>query len=143
VGTLQTSSQILAGIIGTQMLLPFDANSCTAAGDTGCVDLSGETASAATSAYNASDGPSRWTHYSIAVVVVNLIGLLGFTHFLPASKEECHALGKEQRGIYNEKRRAVITAVIIVLLVIYSIVASTLLMIPATSCLQFVGGNGC
>jgi hypothetical protein len=75
------------GIISTQLLTPMKA--------VGCDDDSGHCDSSTVivtnkSSFDSSDGPTRFTNYTLLLTGLSLGACFIFTPFLPASKEECH-----------------------------------------------------
>jgi preprotein translocase subunit SecG len=111
------------------------------------------------------DGPRRFSVYTVFIIAVNLVATLLFVQFLPPQKEQCHAWRKKVcqvaflrimlihikmdscyvqgeiagRGQYVGYAAVTIAAVI----VLYGIIISILLMDNSTACLGAVGGTGC
>lgn len=90
------------GIISTQLLTPMDS--------VGCDDDYGNCPSntvviTSKESFDNSDGPNRFTNYTLVLTAVAVTATLVFTPFLPASKEECYEWKKigEQRGA-SERR---------------------------------------
>ena len=66
--------------------------------------------------------------------------MLAAIWFFPTGRAMCHEW-KEKGG--HRLRVAVASFTLVAFTTIYSIVASILGVIPATACLQIVGGDGC
>ncbi len=79
------SAQTLKGILGTQLLTPMRAAACESS--SGC----GSNTVTVTSkdAFDATDGPARYTYYTLLLAGISLVGCVLFTPFLPSSGEEC------------------------------------------------------
>eukprot|EP01041_Mallomonas_annulata_P002110 gene2110-4125_t len=128
----------LAGVISTQLLHPVHANGCTAepcGSDT--VNLK------SVEQYEATDGPRRFSYYTVLLIGVSIGATLLFAQFLPRSKEQCHewrAIG-EHTG--NRFIRGILGLCLALAIVLYGILASVLLLDSKTSCLPEIGGSGC
>jgi hypothetical protein len=93
--------------------------------------------------FDHSDGPSRFTRYTLVLLAVSVVCCLIFTPFLPKDKAQCEEwrLAGERRGL---SRSIGVAAVVLSLLTVaYGFLAAVLLLDPDTSCLAFVGGTGC
>ena len=91
----------VSGIIGTQLLTPLKSVACT----DGQGDTAGANATAAgssghcnrdttvnidnASTYEAYDGPSRYSKYTLVLIGISIGAVLMFTQFLPKDKAEC------------------------------------------------------
>lgn len=112
--TVGNAALTLNGIIATQLLTPMKAVGCD--DDTGncspnTVDVTGK------SGFDSTDGPNRFTNYTLVLTAISLTACYLFTRFLPASKEECHLWrlkGEEQGDSAIRGRLAFGMAVLIV-----------------------------
>jgi hypothetical protein len=107
--TAANAAMTVNGIISTQLLTPMDA--------VGCDDDSGNCPSNTVvvtdqTSYNNSDGPNRFTNYTLVLVAIAIAGALIFTPFLPASKEECYEWKKKGEEVGTSKTRGYINLVI-------------------------------
>ena len=100
--TVGNSAQHLSSIIATQLLTPMKAVGCDDDGG-GCssntVIVTGK------DSFDASDGPARFTHYTLLLTGISIVGCLVFTQFLPGSKEECHEWRRIGEIIGTSERR--------------------------------------
>jgi ABC-type multidrug transport system permease subunit len=83
--TVGNAALTLNGVIATQLLTPMNAVACDDDGDcpSDSVDVSSK------DAFSDSNGPIRFTYYTILLTCISLSACAIFTSFLPASKEEC------------------------------------------------------
>lgn len=96
------------GVISTQLLTPLKS--------VGCDDDYGNCPSdtvvvTSPSSFDNSNGPSRFTNYTLVLTGISVGACLIFTRFLPSSKEECHEwkmLG-EQMG--TSKKRGIVALI--------------------------------
>lgn len=91
--TCANAATTINGIISTQLLSPFNSVGCDDDGGycpSNTVDVTDK------EAFNASNGPQRFTYYTLVLTAISLGSCFVFTRFLPASKEECHEW--KQRG---------------------------------------------
>lgn len=84
------------GVISTQLLTPMKS--------VGCDDDYGNCPSdtvvvSSESSFNSSNGPDRFTNYTLVLTAISVIGCLIFTPYLPGSKEEC----REWKRLGDEK----------------------------------------
>ena len=86
------------------------------------------------------DLASRWavTKLQLTCCAVGLAALL-FTPLLPAQKADCARL----RDAPSSAGMANVVLALIVLGMLYGLAMAILPVIPATACLQLVGGSGC
>jgi hypothetical protein len=86
------------------------------------------------------DAASRWavTKLQLTCCAVGLAALL-FTPLLPSQKADCARL----RDAPSSSGMAHVVLVLIVLGMIYGLAMAILPVIPATACLELVGGSGC
>ncbi len=86
--TCANAAATINGIISTQMLTPLHSVGCNNDDATSCpsdtVDVNGR------DSYFASNGPQRFTYYTLTLTAISLTSCFIFTRFLPESKEECH-----------------------------------------------------
>ena len=77
---------------------------------------------------------------SIAVGLLAVVVALVFLPLLPNQKAEAQS---RKHAWPSHPRYAFLTAAIFLSAFVYAILVSMLTMIPSTSCLEFVGGDGC
>jgi len=112
--TVGNSAQLLNGILSTQLLTPMKA--------VGCDDDSGNCGSGTVvvtsqTSFNNSDGPVRFTNYTLLLTAISITGCLIFTSFLPRSKDECHnwrALG-DRLGTSETRGRISLAIVVLII----------------------------
>lgn len=85
--TVGNAAILLNGVLSTQLLTPMKA--------AGCDDDSGNCGAdtvvvTSKQSFNDSDGPARYTNYTLLLTGISILGAIIFTPFLPKSKEECH-----------------------------------------------------
>lgn len=103
--TVGNAALLVQSIIATQLLVPLKATGCDDDGH--CPSNTVNTSSL--QAFNNSNGPEKYTLYTIILVIISIIATLIFTQFLPNSRNECQewkVLGN-QRG--NSEIRGKIT----------------------------------
>ncbi|CAM9659315.1 unnamed protein product [Ectocarpus fasciculatus] len=132
------ASLTVAGILGTQLLWPVNANGCE---EDDCpsnsVDVTSE------EAFEASDGPARFTHYQVLLMGISIVANIIFTQFLPTQKDQCEEWKKKGEEMGQSTLRGYVTLTMCVVVVSYGILASVLLLDTDTSCLKVFGGAGC
>ena len=104
--TVGNAALTVNGIVSTQLLTPMDAVGCdddygNCPSDT--VVVTDETS------FNDSNGPERFTNYTLVLTAVAIGATLIFTPFLPASKEECQEWRKLGIVKGNSARRGYFT----------------------------------
>jgi len=137
--TVGNAALLVNGVISTQLLTPLNAVSCD--DDGGCGSNTVSTTSQ--QSFNDSDGPWRYTQYTLILNSISVATCFIFTPFLPKSKEQCHEwkLIGEQAGESNTRARIGLALCIVTIL--YGVVAAVLLLNTSTACLPEVGGAGC
>jgi hypothetical protein len=138
--TVGNSAALLNGILSTQLLTPMKA--------VGCDDDSGGCSSntvvvTGKDSFNESDGPTRFTKYTLLLTAISVIGCMIFTRFLPASKDECQAWRVQGEAMGTSEMRGRVSLVIVVLIVGYGVIAAILLLNVDTACQPAIGGAGC
>lgn len=142
VATVGNAACAMSGIFATQLLGPLKCIGCTLASNSthNCtldvVDLN------SISAYESSNGPQRFTVYSLMLIGISIVCTLIFTPFCPKNKAECHEwrrLGDLRPSYW----RPYLGFFLSFFVIIYGFVAAVLLLVPSTSCLPEVGGMGC
>jgi hypothetical protein len=144
-------------VLATQLLPPFKSVTCSENpgdddggdddnGDDGvaCSDKYVNTYSVHT--YKDSDGPERFTNYSLVCLGIGVVSLLIFTPFLPRTKAECakwKKYGEEGKFWLSPKATGLCSTFIAVAMVGYVLVASVAFLNPSTACLAAFGGSGC
>ena len=93
--TVGNAALLVQSIIATQLLVPTNAVGCDDDGGncpSDSVDLSSK------QAYFDSNGPQRFTNYTLLLIAISLAATFAFTRFLPNSRAECQewkALGEK------------------------------------------------
>lgn len=87
--TCANAAATINGIISTQLLTPMKSVGCSNDDDTATcssdtVDIHDK------QTFQDSDGPKRFTYYTLVLTGISLFSCYVFTRFLPKSKEECH-----------------------------------------------------
>jgi arginine/serine-rich splicing factor 1/9 len=138
--TVGNAALTLNGIISTQLLTPMKSVGCD--DDYGHCS-SGTVVVTGKDSFEASDGPTRFTNYTLLLTGVSLTACYLFTRFLPASKEECHLwkLEGERRGDSSTRGRIALCMAVVVMG--YGIIAAILLLDVDTACQPAIGGSGC
>jgi amino acid transporter len=122
-------------IFATQLMTPLDAAGCTSSPcPPNTVDLNN---------FDASDGPRRFSLYTLVITSIAVSGALLFTRFLPRQREQCHEWKKEGEEQTGSNLRGAAVVVVTTLVVAYGVLGSVLLLIPSTSCYAWIGGEGC
>lgn len=85
--TCANAAATINGIISTQLLTPMKSVGCDDDGGNCPSDTVDVTDKAA---FMASDGPRRFTYYTLLLTGISISSCFLFTRFLPASKDECH-----------------------------------------------------
>ena len=136
-------------ILSTQLLAPMKSVTCTQS------TIDDATAGACSpdqvnvfsqQTFNDTDGPAKFTNYSLLILGISLAALLFFTRFLPRQKFECQewkTLGESGKFWLSPNTVGRISAVIATTIVTYQICTSVALLNPSTSCLTIFGGGGC
>eukprot|EP00981_Chlorochromonas_danica_P010949 scaffold3553_cov180-Ochromonas_danica.AAC.16 len=136
--TVGNAAQTVSGIIGTQLLTPLNAVTCSGTEDTStCVDASSR------SAYFDSDGPDRFMHYTLVLMGIGIGCCFVFVPFLPASKEECKEWKEKGERAGGNTMRAICALILAACVVGYGVACASLLLNTKTSCEPAVGGSGC
>jgi len=73
-------------VIATQLLMPFDSVTCRSGGDDDGTCATNQVNVYSIDAYNDSDGPARFTRYSLVCLGISFVSLVVFTPFLPRTK---------------------------------------------------------
>jgi len=136
-------------ILATQLLAPMKAVTCTQStvddATAGACPADGVNVFSLQT-FQDTNGPEKFTNYSILVLVISLAGLVFFTRFLPRQKYECQEwkmLGETGQFWLSPITVGRCSAVIAFAIVTYQIVSSVALLNPSTSCLTVFGGAGC
>jgi len=112
---------LVNNVVGTALMAPFQLAETTADNETPETDM-------------------NMQNYTLIISAMNIGGMLAAIWFFPTGRAMCHEW-KEKGG--HRLRVAVASFTLVAFTTIYSIVASILGVIPATACLQIVGGDGC
>lgn len=112
--TVGNSAILFNGILSTQLLTPMKA--------VGCDDDYGGCGSntvvvTGKDSFNASDGPERFTNYTLLLTAISLTGCAIFTRFLPSSKDECQAWRVQGEQMGTSELRGRISLVIVFVIV--------------------------
>jgi len=128
----------LSGVISTQLLYPVGANGCTVQPcRSNTVDLT------STDSYLSTQGPWRFTCYTLLLIITSISATLLFVKFLPRTKEQCHEWKEIGDFSGNRTIRGAIGLLLSSAVVFYGIIASVLLLDKHTACLPEIGGSGC
>ena len=135
------SALIVSGVLSTQFLIAVGGLPCTDDDVTQCP--SNTVSLESTSDYKETDGPRKYSDYTFLLIGVQIIGALLFVPFLPASKQECSDRKRigEEKG--DSETRAYICLGLASVVIFYGILATILLLDDKTSCMQWIGGEGC
>ena len=122
--TVGNAALLVNGIISTQLLTPLRAAGCD---DDHCSDNTVDVSSP--QAYRASDGPARYTNYTLVLTAISILGTAVFTAFLPKSKEQCQEWKVLGERMGNSVARGKITLAIAIFTVcVSSIVFANVLL---------------
>lgn len=136
--TVGNAALTVSSIIATQLLSPMDAAGCS---DDECPSTTVNVNSVA--GFDASDGPSRFTYYTLVLTGISIFFCVVFTQFLPQNKAQCHEWKVEGERRGNSKTRGFFTLFLSVVTVAYGFIVAILLLDSDTSCLPAIGGSGC
>ena len=116
VGTAANAALTVNAIISTQLLAPLNS--------VGCDDDYGNCPSnsvvvTSQDSFDNSDGPNRFTNYTLVLTAISIGATLIFSPFLPGSKEECREWKKigEQRGASEKRGYLTLTLAVVTTLV--------------------------
>lgn len=138
--TVGNAALTLNGIVSTQLLTPLKAVGC----DDDYGDCPSNTVTVTSpSSFRATDGPDRFTNYTLVLTAVSLTVCVIFTRFLPASKEECHIWKLEGEASGKSLLRGRVAMVMAFVIVGYGLIAAVLLLDVNTACQPAIGGSGC
>ena len=90
-----------------------------------------------------SDGPLRYTVYSLILIAITIAATLVFTPFLPASVRECGEWRRQGEARGSSLLTGTATVLLGLCMVGYGFVFGILLLDAKTACLPAVGGSGC
>ena len=105
----------------TQLMSPFDLAT---------VDKGNETA----------EDDTHMAQYTVLISTVNVVGAFTFVWFFPSGRAQCH--GWKAMGGHS-KKTAIMAAMFASFALVYAFTWSILGVLPSTSCLKFIGGDGC
>jgi hypothetical protein len=131
----------VASIVGTQLMIPTKI--------IGCQDLNADNCSADSVAITGkdnffkTDGPDRYTNYTILVFVISAVNSCIWVWFLPRSIAHCAQWQLEGEKSGNSTTRGYIAAGMCGVVMTYGFLTAFLLLDENTSCLKIVGGSGC
>lgn len=108
-------------VVSTQLMSPFSLAK---------VDKANET----------TEDDTHMAQYTILISCINVVGALVFVWFFPSGRLQCH--GWKAMGGHN-KKIAIAATIFASVSLIYAFVCCIMGVLPSTSCLQFVGGDGC
>jgi len=83
---------------------------------------------------------TNMAYYTLLITGINIVGVLTSVWFFPKNPEQCH-IWKASGG--RNSYVAVTASVFATVTVVYAVVCCILGLFPSTSCLTFIGGNGC
>ena len=102
--TVANGAMTAAGIIATQLLTPLNSAGCTSE-----TCPSNTVAVSNASSFNASDGPYRFTVYTLVLTCISITATLIFTPLLPRDKAQCHVWKAEGEKYGNSTVRGYFT----------------------------------
>jgi len=91
-------------------------------------------------------GPKSFSNNTWLIFGINVIGLLLFTQFLPATKAECHEWkekGELSNSFPTKKQTGYLSLFLASFILLYGVITSVALLDPNTACLPAFGGEGC
>ncbi len=102
------------GVISTQLLTPMKS--------VGCDDDYGNCPSdtvvvTSPSSFDSSDGPNRFTQYTLLLTGISIGACLIFTRFLPSSKDECHEWKMLGERMGTSKKRGIMALLLAIITV--------------------------
>ena len=119
IATVSNSALLVNGIVSTQLLSLFRGVACNEDDSPeGCSSSTVDTTNSTT--FKDSDGPWRFTQYTIALQVISVIAVFVFTQFLPRSKQMCHDWKKQGEELGTSELRGKITLAMVVITVLVS-----------------------
>ena len=146
-------------IISTQLLTPMHANIYQNSGS--CPNTAGVNVYSMQT-YNATDGPDKFTAYTLLIFAINMAGIAFFTQFLPRQKDQCaewrdqdYANLPPREGwlavfsrandwfVSNRLRVGRTSVAIATFIILYEVTVAVALLNPNWSCLPAFGGSGC
>jgi hypothetical protein len=137
--TVNNAALTVSGIIATQLLVPLKAVDCSSEV---CTDSEVDIDSGV-SGFEETDGPERYTNYTLCLIVISISCALVFIRFLPKDKAECQEWKAKGLEAGISKYTGYVSAFLSSFMVIYGFVCGILLLDSETSCLAAVGGSGC
>ena len=139
--TVANAASTVSAIIATQLLTPTKSVACVDDDTTTCGSSVVNTDSVDT--YYASDGPFRFTYYTLLLTGIAITAAIIFVPFLPKSIDECHEWKDRYASTGTRTYIGMLSLFITVIVVAYGVMGAILLLDPQTSCLEFIGGSGC
>lgn len=114
--TVGNSALLVNGIVATQLLTAFKGVSCDTDTNTdgSCVNTSSVTD------YEDTDGPWRFTKYTLVLNAISVVFVCLFVWFLPRTKEECHEWKEYGEKLGTSSTRGWITLVMVTIVIIVS-----------------------
>jgi hypothetical protein len=94
---------LMNSVIATQLLTPLKSTACNDENQQNCSNDSVNVSSP--QAFNATNGPFKYTVYMITLMSISIIACLVFTPFLPRSVEDCHALKERGEKLGQSSKR--------------------------------------
>jgi hypothetical protein len=128
--TVSNAGLQVAGVVAIQLLTPLKSSGCTS-DDEDCSSSQVDINSA--EAFRASDGPYRFTLYTICIVCISTVFCVVFAMFLPASKVECRQW-KSYVDRKGDRSMGVMSAIISIVTVIVSAFNSSLSLVLTVYC---------
>lgn len=125
------SAQTISSIIATQLLSFTNAK---------------EVSVGSLESFQQSGGPKSFTNYTWIIFVINIIGTLTFTTFLPKQKDQCQewkVQGEMSTSFPSNRVSGYLSIAISSVVLIYGILGAIILLDPSLSCLSAFGGPGC
>jgi len=139
--TASNAANTVGSVVATQLLWPLNSVACYNSVEQ-CTEnevfIGGGQAG-----FNATDGPKRYTIYTIVTGAISIFATLVLTRFLPRDKNQCHLWREE--GVQSGASIKIGIASLLISLgtVGYGFIVGILLLNSSTSCFQAIGGTGC
>jgi len=135
------SALMVAGVLSTQLLIAVGAVGCEEENPDDCP--SNTVSLQSKQAYEDTNGPRKFSDYTFLIIGIQIIGAILFVPFLPASKKECTEWKRLGEEVGDSDKRAWFSLIMAVVVIFYGILATILLLDEKTSCMEWIGGEGC
>ena len=117
--TVGNAAILVNGIIATQLLTAFNGIACGS--DDDAAECSSNTVdTSCRQAFDNSQGPKRFTHYTLVLNSISIGAVLLVVTFLPRNKEDCHEWKEVGEKLGTSERRGLITLAMVAVTLIVS-----------------------